>query len=36
MVSLDESEKTEHLMALLAGDRQPFFWTGGLLDEQKL
>ena len=36
MVSLDESEKTEHLMALLAEDRQPFFWTGGLLDEQKL
>ena len=36
MVSLDESEKTEHLMALLARDRQPFFWTGGLLDEQKL
>ena len=36
MVSLDESEKTEHLMALLAKDSQPFFWTGGLLDEHKL
>ena len=36
MVSLDDSEKTEHLMAVLAEDSQPFFWTGGLLDEHKL
>ena len=36
MVSLDDSEKTEHLMAVLAEDSQPFFWTGGLLDELKL
>ena len=36
MVSLDDVEKTEHLMALLAEDSQPFFWTGGLLDEHKL
>ena len=36
MVSLDNAEKTEHLMALLSGDSQPFFWTGGLLDENKL
>ena len=36
MVSLDDVEKTKHLMALLAEDSQPFFWTGGLLDEHKL
>ena len=36
MVSLDDLEKTEHLMVLLAEDSQPFFWTGGLLDEQKV